>query len=222
MESELAGVGDVELDEGTLTVEVEVALTFLDPVHDSISARGPFGGDLWMGFEATQLRFKLDGCGGVDGRVAMFMDRGAVGGLGRAGGVDEASIGTDGEIGCWAFAKKVPPCDAHLPCPGGVPRPGNGGGGATAGRGGNRAIEYGWRLGRGGRIAGGSGVNISERRARGGMETNFELKFVAADGWGRLADVSRISPSSCAKRRALEFVSSCVGRFVEVGDCSGT
>ena len=42
--------------------------------------------------------------------------------------------------------------DSHLlPCPGGVPRPVNGGGGATAGRGGNCAIECLWRrLERGG------------------------------------------------------------------------
>jgi len=99
--SELAGVGTVEFDDGgRLGATVEVAVTFFGPVHDSIKARGPFGGDLWMAFEATQLRFKLDGCGGVDGRMATFMDRGAVGGLGRGSVADGASIGTDGEIGC--------------------------------------------------------------------------------------------------------------------------
>jgi hypothetical protein len=53
-----------------------------------------------MGFEAAQLGFKLDGCGDVEGRMEMFIDRGAVGGLGRGRVVDEASIGTDGVIGC--------------------------------------------------------------------------------------------------------------------------
>jgi len=57
--------------------------------------------------------------------------------------------------------------------------------------------------------------------ARGGRETGFEFEFVVVDGCGRLGEVSRISPSSCAKRRAVELFSSCAGRFVGE-DWSGT
>ena len=95
-------MGAVELhDDGMLggtMVEAEAVLTSFGPVHDSINARGPFGGDLWIGFEATQMGFKPDSCGGVEGCIAMFMHRGAVGGLGRASVVDEAAVGTNGEI----------------------------------------------------------------------------------------------------------------------------
>jgi len=66
-----------------------------------------------------------------------------------------------------------------LPCPGGVPRPVSGGGGATAGRRGNRAIECGWRgLGRGGNTAGvGGSVLDTTRGSRGGTKTGFEFAF---------------------------------------------
>jgi hypothetical protein len=111
----------------------------------------------WFGGDSVGLR--LDN-GGVDGPVATFIDRGAVGGLSRVR--DGASMETEGEIAC----EEGTAGDAHLlPCPGGVPRPVNGGGGATAGRGGNRAMECAWRrLGRGGNTTGvgGSVLDVTE------------------------------------------------------------
>lgn len=155
---ELVGgaLGDVDID--TLAaalvvvvvgVKVELPPEFLGPGHDSINALGPFGGDLWTGFGATPFGLRLDN-GGVNGPVATFIDLGAVGGLCRAR--EGENIETEGEIAC----DEGTTGEAHLlPCPGGVPRPVNGGGSATEGRGGNRAIGCAWRrLGRGGKTAG--------------------------------------------------------------------
>ena len=92
----MGAVGDVDVDKLAAVVEVELPLKFLPPGHDSINALGPFGGDLCRtGFGTTQLGFRLDS-GGVEGPVAIFIDRGAVGGLVRAR--DGASIETEGEI----------------------------------------------------------------------------------------------------------------------------
>jgi hypothetical protein len=110
------------------------------------------------------LGFRLDNGGVVDGPVATFIDRGAVGGLSRVR--DGASMETEGEIAC----EEGTTGDAHLlPCPGGVPRPVNGGGGATAGRGGNFAMECAWRrLGRGGNTTRveGSVMDVTEEGTR--------------------------------------------------------
>ena len=202
-------LGDIDVDRLTaavvvvveVEVEVELPLIFLGPGHDSISALGPFGGDLCSGFGAIPLGLRLDN-GGVIGPVAIFIDLGAVGGLCRARGV---SMETEGEMACDGGTTG----DAHLlPCPGGVPRPVIGGGGATAGRGGKRAMECAWRrLGRGGNTTGvgGSALDKTGAGVRGGTETGFELEFVTA------GDVSLISPSSCARRRILEFSNGFVG-----------
>ena len=45
---------------------------YLGSDYDSINAPGPFGGDLWIDFKATQLELRL----GVDDPAKMFMDRG--------------------------------------------------------------------------------------------------------------------------------------------------
>ena len=162
---------DVNIDTLPEMVEVELPLKFLLPGHDSINALGPFGGDLCIGFGATQLGLRLER-GGVNGTVAIFIER-AVRGLFRERG---ASIETEGEIAC----EEGMTGEAHLlPCPGRVPRPVNGGGGATVGRGGNRAMECAWRrLGRGGNTAGvGVGGSVLDTTG-GGMEEGFEFEFV--------------------------------------------
>jgi hypothetical protein len=153
-------LGDMDVDVDTLPemVEVELPLKFLLPGHDSINALGPFGGDLCIGFGATQL--------------GLILERGET-------ACEEGMTG-----------------EAHLlPCPGGVPRPVNGGGGATVGRGGNRAMECAWRrLGRGGTTAGvGVGGSVLDTTG-GGTEEGFEFEFVTA------GDISLISPSSCGRR----------------------
>ena len=105
-----------------LVVIRELPLKFPGPRHDRINALGPFGGDLWTGLGATQFRLRLDN-GGVDGRVARLIDRGAVGGLSRTR--DGVSMETEGDISC----EKGTTGDAHLlPCPSGVQRLVNGGG----------------------------------------------------------------------------------------------
>jgi hypothetical protein len=109
---------------------------------------------------------------------------------------DGASIETEGEIVC----EEGMTGDAHLlPCPGGVPRPVSGGGGGTAGRGANRAIECGLRrLRRGGSTAGvGGSVLDTMGGARKGTEIGFESEFAFA--FAMAGDVSLISPSSCGR-----------------------
>jgi hypothetical protein len=170
-------LGDVDVDIDTLPemVEVELPLKFLPPGHDSINALRPFGGDLCIGFGATQLGLRLER-GGVNGTVAIFIERGTVQGLFRAR--EGASIETEGEIAC----EEGTTGEAHLlPCPGGVPLPVNGGGGATVGRGGNCAMECAWRrLGRGGNTAGvGVGGSVLDTTG-GGTEEGFEFEFVTA------------------------------------------
>ena len=183
-------LGDMHVDVDTLPemVEVELPLKFLLPGHDSINALGPFGGDLCINFGATQLGLRLER-GGVNGTVAIFIERGAVRGLFRARG---ASIKTEGEIAC----EEGKTNEAHLlPCPGGVPRLVNGGGGATVGRGSNRAMQCAWRrLGRGGNTAGvGVGGSVLYTTG-GGTEEGFEFEFVTA------GDISLISSSSCGRQ----------------------
>ena len=140
---------------------------------------------------------------GVDGPVAIFIDRGAVGGLSRVR--DGASLETEGEISC----DEGTASDAHLlPCPGGVQGLVNRGGRATASRGGNRTMECAWRrLGRGGSTTGieGSVLDVNGGGARGGTETGFEFEFVMVE------DESLISPSSCGRRGTLEFFDDFVG-----------
>ena len=80
-----------------VVVVLELPLEFLGPGNDSINALGPFGGDLYTGFGATQLGLRLDN-GSVNGPVATFIDRGAIGGLSRVG--DGATMETEGEIAC--------------------------------------------------------------------------------------------------------------------------
>ena len=197
-----SALGEIDtLAAAVVVVILELPLKFLGPAHDSINALGPFGGDLWIGLGATVFGLRLDN-GGVDGPVAIFIDRGAVGGLSRVR--DGASLETEGEIGC----DEGTAGDAHLlPCPGGVPRPVNGGGGATAGRGGNRAMECAWRrLGRGGNTGVEDSVlDVTGGGARGGTKTGFEFEFVMVD------EESLISPSSCGRRGTLEFFDDFVG-----------
>jgi len=64
---------DVNVDMLPEMVEVELPLKFLLPGHDSINALGPFGGDLCIGFRATQLGLRLER-GGVNGTVAIFIE----------------------------------------------------------------------------------------------------------------------------------------------------
>ena len=121
---ELVGsaLGEIEmLAAAVIVVVLELPLKFLGPGHDSINALGPLGGDLWIGLGAAAFGLRLDN-GGVDGPVAIFIARGAVGGLSRVR--EGASLETEGEIGC----DEGTAGDAHLlPCPGGVPHPVNGG-----------------------------------------------------------------------------------------------
>jgi hypothetical protein len=115
---ELVGgaLGEVDmLTAAVLVVVVELPLKFLGPGLDSI-ALGPFGGDLWTGLGATQFGLRLNN-GSVDGPVARFIDRGAVGGLSRTWRRRSKSL-----------VRKEQLAMHFLPCPGGVPRPLNGGG----------------------------------------------------------------------------------------------
>jgi hypothetical protein len=170
---ELVGKVDTLAAAVLVVVVLELPLEFLGPGHDSINALRPFGGDLCTGFGATQLGLRLDN-GGVNGPVATFIDRGAIGGLSQVG--DGATMETEGEIAC----DEGTTGEARLlPCLAGVPHLVIEGGGATAGREGNCAIGCAWRgLGRGGNATGmvGSTLDITGGGAPGGTERGFEFE----------------------------------------------